>query len=147
MTTDEREIRRKLAVLKRAEEIGSAAKAYRYFGIPRSTYFRWRKAYVEHGEQGLINKKPIPGSHPNQTPMEVVEKILYLRKKYHLGPIRIMWYMARYHDLRVSDATISRVLSDTVSVDCRVMWGGVRFIPNDMRSRCQTTISRWMSSS
>jgi len=42
--------------------------------------------------------------------MEVVEKILYLRKKYHLGPIRIMWYMARYHDLRVSDATISRVL-------------------------------------
>jgi|TARA_R110002124_G_scaffold286915_1_gene469152 transposase InsO family protein len=42
--------------------------------------------------------------------MEVVEKILYLRKKYHLGPIRIMWYMARYHDMRVSDATISRVL-------------------------------------
>ena len=110
MTTDEKEIRRKLAVLKRAEEVGGAAKAYRYFGIPRSTYFRWRKAYLEHGEQGLINKKPIPGSHPNQTPMEVVEKILYLRKKYHLGPIRIMWYMARYHDMRVSDATISRVL-------------------------------------
>jgi len=45
MTADEKEIRRKLAVLKKADEIGSAAKAYRYFGIPRSTYFRWRKAF------------------------------------------------------------------------------------------------------
>ncbi|WP_417625106.1 IS481 family transposase [Paremcibacter congregatus] len=110
MTNDEKEIRRKLAVLKRAEEVGSAAKAYRYYGIPKTTYFRWKKAYRAHGEQGLINKKPIAKRHPNQTPDEVVEKILYLRKKYHLGPIRIMWYMARYHDLRVSDATISRVL-------------------------------------
>ncbi|MFC3052340.1 IS481 family transposase [Kordiimonas pumila] len=110
MTNDEKEIRRKLAVLKRTEEVGSAAKAYRYYGIPKTTYFRWKKAYRAHGEQGLINKKQIAKRHPNQTPDEVVEKILYLRQKYHLGPIRIMWYMARYHDLRVSDATISRVL-------------------------------------
>ena len=105
MANDEREIRRKLAVLKKAEEIGSAAKAYRYFGTPKSTFFRWRKIYLEFREQGLINKKPIPRSHPNQTPDEIVEKTLYLRKKYHLGPIRIMWYMARYHELRVCEVT------------------------------------------
>jgi transposase InsO family protein len=110
MTNDEREIRRKLAVLKRAEELGSAAKAYRYFGIPKSTFFRWQKSYRQFDEKGLVNKKPIPHSHPNQTPDEIVEKILYLRKKYHLGPIRIMWYMARYHELRVCEATISRIL-------------------------------------
>jgi hypothetical protein len=27
-----------------------------------------------------------------------------------LGPTRIMWYVARYHSMRVSDATIYRVL-------------------------------------
>ena len=64
----------------------------------------------QHGEEGLRRKKPIAKSHPNQTPDEIVEKILYLRRKYHLGPIRIMWYMARYHQMRVSDATIYRVL-------------------------------------
>jgi transposase InsO family protein len=110
MTDDEREIRRKLRVIKRAKEIGSAAKAYRYFGVPRTTFFRWLKRYRELGEQGLTNKKPIAGTHPNRTPDEIVEKILYLRKKYHLGPMRIMWYMARYHDLKMSDATIYRVL-------------------------------------
>ena len=63
-------------------------------------------------EDGLRCKKPIANSHPNQTPDEIVEKILYLRRslEYHLGPVRIMWYMARYHQMRVSDATIYRVL-------------------------------------
>ena len=110
MNSDERDIKRKLRVIKKVEEIGEVARTCRYFGVPRSTYCRWCKRYLEHGEQGLINKKPIPNSHPNRTPDEIVEKILRLRKKYHLGPMRIMWYMARYHDLRVSDATIYRVL-------------------------------------
>ena len=110
MTNEESEIRRKLRVIERAEEIGSAAKAYRYYGVPKSTFYRWRQLYREQGDNGLINRKPIPGTHPNRTFDEIVEKILYLRKKYHLGPMRIMWYMARYHDLKVSDVTISRVL-------------------------------------
>jgi transposase InsO family protein len=110
MTNEESEIRRKLRVIERAEEIGSAAKAYRYYGVPKSTFYRWRQLYREQGDNGLINRKPIPGTHPNRTFDEIVEKILYLRKKYQLGPMRIMWYMARYHDLKVSDVTISRVL-------------------------------------
>ena len=110
MTNDEREIRRKLKVLEHAEQSGNNLKTCRYFGIPKTTFYRWRAAYHKYGEQGLINKKPIPGSHPNRTPDEIVEKVLYLRKKYHLGPMRIMWYMARYHDIRISDATITRIL-------------------------------------
>lgn len=110
MTQDEKEIRRKLRVLEHAQGIGNVAKTCRYYGIPRSLFYVWRKAYQMRGLEGLKNKKPIPKSHPKQTPAEVVEKILYLRKKYHLGPTRIMWYMARYHQMRVSGATIYRVL-------------------------------------
>ncbi len=110
MTTDEKEIRRKLRVLEHAQDSGNIAKTCRYFGLPRSLFYLWLAAYREHGSDGLKRKKPIPKSHPNQTPPEIVEKILYLRKKYHLGPTRIMWYMARYHQMRVSDATIYRVL-------------------------------------
>ena len=110
MKADEREIRRKRRVLEHADESGNVAKTCRYFGIPRSSFYRWRNVYLEHGEDGLRCKKPIAKSHPNQTPDEIVEKIMYLRRKYHLGPVRIMWYMARYHQMRVSDATIYRVL-------------------------------------
>jgi hypothetical protein len=37
-----------------------------------------------------------PHNHPNKTPDEVVEKILHLRRTYHMGPIRIVWYLYRY---------------------------------------------------
>jgi IS30 family transposase len=110
MTTDEREINRRRRILDHADESGNVAKTCRYFGIPRSLFYVWRNAYRQHGDEGLRRKKPVPKSHPNQTPDEIVEKILYLRRKYPLGPVRIMWYMARYHHMRVSDATIYRVL-------------------------------------
>jgi transposase len=110
MRAAESEIRRKRRVLEHAAENGNVAKTCRYFGVPRTSFYRWRKAYQEHGEEGLRCKKSIAKSHPNQTPDEIVEKILHLRQKYHLGPVRIMWYMARYHQMRVSDATIYRVL-------------------------------------
>jgi transposase-like protein len=76
MKADEREIRRKRCVLEHANESGNVAKTCRYFGIPRSSFYRWRNVYLEHGEEGLRSKKPIAKSHPNQTPDEIVEKIL-----------------------------------------------------------------------
>ena len=110
MKAEEREIRRKRRILDHAVKSGNIAKTCRYFGVPRSLFYVWRNAYQKNGEEGLRRKKPIARSHPNQTPDEIVEKIQHLRRKYHLGPIRIMWYMARYHHMRVSDATIYRVL-------------------------------------
>jgi transposase InsO family protein len=110
MTNDEREIQRKLRALQYAEKVGDARKACRYFGIGKSSFYRWRKAYREHGEAGLINAKSIPKNPANRTPPEIVEKVLYLRRKYHLGPIRIVWYLERYHDIKISDAGVYRIL-------------------------------------
>jgi hypothetical protein len=44
MTKDQREIQRKLRILRYAEEIGHVAKTCRYFGIGRASFYRWRKA-------------------------------------------------------------------------------------------------------
>jgi transposase InsO family protein len=110
MNNDQREIQRKLRVLEHADRIGSIAKTCRYFGIGRASFYRWRDAYRRHGVEGLCNAKPIARSHPNRTPDEVVEKVLHLRRTYHLGPIRIVWYLERYHGIRVSDAGVYRIL-------------------------------------
>lgn len=110
MTNEERHIQRKLRVLRHAEKIGNACKACRYFGIGRSSFYRWRDAYQRLGEAGLKNAKSIPKNPANQIPPEIVEKVLYLRRKYHLGPIRIVWYLARYHGIKISDAGVYRIL-------------------------------------
>jgi len=62
--------------------------------------YRWRQAYAERGEAGLINAPPIPKWHANRTPPEREDKVLYPRRKYHLGPIRIVWYLERYHGIQ-----------------------------------------------
>ena len=110
MTRDQHEIRRKLRILEHAEKIGDVSKTCRYFGIGRASFYRWRKKYADEGEAGLISARSVPHNHPQKTPPEVVEKILHLRRTYHLGPTRIMWYLERYHGIRVSDAGIYRIL-------------------------------------
>ena len=59
MTSDQREIRRKLRVLEHAEATGKVSKTCRYFGIGRASYYRWRHAYRVQGEPGLANKRSV----------------------------------------------------------------------------------------
>ena len=59
MNANDREIRRKQRILEHAVGSGNVAKTCRYFGIPRSSFYRWHKVYLEHGEEGLRCKKPI----------------------------------------------------------------------------------------
>ena len=102
--------RYKKVVLEYAELCGSDAKSYREYKVPKSTFCEWRKAYRMEGEAGLIRKKPIAKSHPRQLSPEVVEKILHLRRTYHLGPERITWYIERYHGIRTSCSSVYRTL-------------------------------------
>ena len=102
-----------------AEETGHVSRTCRYFGIGTSTFYRWRAAHRKHGEAGLVNRPPIPKWHANRTPVEIEEKVLHLRRKYNLGPMRIVWYLTRYHDIKISDATVSRMLKRNGVVRCR----------------------------
>jgi transposase len=110
MTKEDRDIQRKLKVLRHAKKSGYVARTCRYFGVGRSSFYRWKAAYEQRGEAGLINEKPVPKNPANQTPLEIVEKVHYLRSKYHLGSIRIVWYLARYHGIKISDAGVTRIL-------------------------------------
>ena len=110
MKGDELEIQRKLRVLEHADVSGNVRKTCRYFGIGRASFYRWQAAYRQHGEHGLINKKPIPKNPANKTAPEIEEKVLHLRRTYHLGPVRIMWYLKRYHAISISDANVYRIL-------------------------------------
>jgi hypothetical protein len=37
-----------------------------YFGVGRSTFYRWKAAYDQRGEAGLVNKKPFPRILPTR---------------------------------------------------------------------------------
>lgn len=106
---EELRIRFKLVVLEIAE-IGGATKACKEINVPRSTFYRWKKRYDQEGRSGLVRKKPVAYNHPRKTSPEVIAKILELRKDYQIGALRIKYYLDRYHGIKISESTVSRVL-------------------------------------
>ena len=94
-------LKRKLIVLEYARVFGSNLEAYKACGIPKSTFYDWKKAFEEEGEKSLFYKKPIAKSHPGSLSQEVVDKILELRRVYFLGSRRITWYLERYHGINI----------------------------------------------
>ena len=110
MNKAQRDIRRKKRVLEHAARIGNVRKTCRYFGVARSGFYVWKKAYEMQGDEGLVNQKPCPYNPRLRTPPDIVEKVLHLRRTYHLGPIRIVWYLARYHGITISKAGVYRIL-------------------------------------
>ena len=62
MNKAQRDIRRKTRVLEHAARIGNVRKTCRYFGVVRSGFYVWKKAYETHGAEGLVNQKPCPSN-------------------------------------------------------------------------------------
>lgn len=106
----QRQIKRKLKILK-CERFGTnISKKCRHYGLSRETFYKWRRTYDQLGEKGLINSKPCPENHKLRTPKETEDKILHIRKNYHLGAQRISWYMIRYHGIKISVHGVQNVL-------------------------------------
>jgi transposase InsO family protein len=80
------------------------------FNVTKTSFYKWKRAFVEGGREGLKRKKPIAYHHPRKTPKHIIDLILELRGSYQLGPERIKWYLERYHDIKISESTVSRTL-------------------------------------
>ena len=102
-------IRLKLTVIEYAKYFG-ITEACREFNVPHSTFYCWKQTHEYEGRAGLYRKKPIAYNHPRKTAPEVVGKILELRSAYQIGALRIALYLDRYHGIKISESTVTRVL-------------------------------------
>jgi transposase len=99
-----------LKALNHAKQSGNISQTCRYFGICRESFYKWKRAYEKDGEQALVNNKPCPENPKLRTPPEIEEKILYLRRTYHFGQLRIAWYLQRYLGIKISSGGVYYVL-------------------------------------
>ena len=128
----ERRAKHKLAVLKHVEEVsGSVSATCRYYGISRTCYYKWLKRYEDEGFEGLKDRSSAPHNSPKATNAEVVEKILWLRQRYHFGPGKIAMYLERYHQIKISPSGVWRILHKA----------GVNRLPASQRYKRRET--RW----
>lgn len=144
MTDEERDIQRKLRVLQHAEKVGNARKACRYFGIGRSSFYRWRDAYQKLGEASLKNAKSIPKNPANQTPTEIVEKVLYLRRvSPRADQDRLVFGALPRHQNLGCRGLPSSAMASTA---CPEAHECVNCTPSAIKNRCQDITSKWTSS-
>ena len=100
---------KKILVLQYVKDFKSVNKVLKDFNIPKSTYYKWKKAFDKDGAGGLLRQHPVAYNHPNKIKEDVIDKVLILRKEYQLGYWRTKWYLERYHDINVSESSVPRI--------------------------------------
>ena len=103
MTTLTQSSRRKLSLLKLAEELGNVSKACQIMGYHRDTFYEVKRAFQMGGVAGLVEQRRGPrGPHPNRVAPELEQKVLdYCLEKPTYGPQRIA------NELRLMEIDIS----------------------------------------
>jgi transposase InsO family protein len=103
MTALSQSIRRKLSLLKLAEELGNVSKACKIMGYHRDSFYEVRRAFQSGGVAALVEQKRGPRSpHPNRVSPELEQMILqYALDKPTHGPQRVA------NELRLQGQSVS----------------------------------------
>jgi transposase len=143
----DRRARRRLAVLRHAEEItGNMALTCRYHGISRQVFDKWPQRYDQHGLDGLRDRSHTPPGQPNATRTKAVGKLISLPQHDHFGPAKIAMYLRRYHDIQISHSGVWRVRK-RLARNRLPATSALTDAGSAMRSRCPATGSSSTSSS
>lgn len=78
MTAKKKLAHKRLTLLQLAEKLGNVSKACRMHKVSRSQFYEYKRSFQEFGLEGLIDKPPIPGSHPNELSEDVKNRIIEL---------------------------------------------------------------------
>jgi len=89
----------------------SVKKTLKELGINSSTFYNWYKRYLEHGYNGLADKKPTPRKFWNRIPEDVKEHIVEVALDYpEKSPREIAWFITDNEGYYISESTVYRIL-------------------------------------
>jgi transposase InsO family protein len=100
----------KLDVVKRinsGEKIGALLSE---FQLSPSVVAKWRRAYEDHGAEGLKNKSSRPHNQPKKTTQWLIDKVLGLKKsRPELGISATSEHLARFEAVNISPNTVGKI--------------------------------------
>ena len=111
MHGNQEELQRRRIWVQLYAETKDAGLVCRRCGISRPTLRLWWERFLSKGEAGLVSLSRRPHHSPGRIlDQERIGRILVLRDERKLGPKRIQAELLRHHDIRLSTATIWKVL-------------------------------------
>ena len=89
----------------------SAKKTLDELQVPRSTFYRWYKQYLEEGEEGLVDHRPNPRQIWNRIPQEVKQQVVELALEHpDRSPRQIAWLFTDQKGYFISESSTYRIL-------------------------------------
>jgi transposase InsO family protein len=106
MTATTKIAKTRLSLLQLAEQLRNVSEACRRRGVSRSQFYEYKRAFQEHGFEGLKDLPPIPKSCPHETPAAVKEKVISLSIEHPAwGQVRVSDQL-RLEGISVSPSTV-----------------------------------------
>jgi transposase InsO family protein len=113
-TTEQEKLRQAKARLRRIQHFEqvthNVSRTCRFFGVSRGQFYTGLRRSRQHGLEGLKNLKSGSRKPHFATPPHIVALILRVRAERQYGPIRICFYLQRFHQVYVSIPTIYKIL-------------------------------------
>jgi putative transposase len=79
--------------------------------VPRSTFYRWYKQYLEEGEAGLVDHRPNRHQIWNRIPQEVKQQVVELALEHpDRSPRQIAWMFTDEKGYFISESSAYRIL-------------------------------------
>ena len=100
----------RLSVLKLAEKLGNVSKACRQRGMARTQFYEWKRRFQPYGLEGLVDLPPVHKTHPQTTPPEVVERILFLSLQHPAWGCDRLSDLLKLEGVSVSSPTVQSIL-------------------------------------
>lgn len=70
---------------------------------------RWIAAYKRGGEEALNPRSTRPNIHPEETPIQIKERVIRLRKETKLCALKLKWRLAK-QGIHIHERTIGKIL-------------------------------------
>ena len=102
----------RLGWFRKAEELGNAAAACRYYGVPRRTYYYWHKKWITSGKQltSLYDEPRTPKSHPSDPDEETVSLVVQLRLGMRYGEDALAVVLRRDYGVALTHHGVGNIL-------------------------------------
>lgn len=106
------ETRKKVILFLMAFRYQNISLACLKLGYQRSYFYFWfnRLKEANFDIKSLEERSRRPGSHPKKTPIEIVDKIISLRKQTNYGPDRLQYHLEQLYNLHLPTSTIGHIL-------------------------------------
>ena len=101
----------RLTVLELAQALGNITEACRRHGMDRTSFYEWKRRFQTHGLDGLKDLPPVPKSHPQTTPKEVVDRILTLALEHPAWGCHRLSDLLALEGIVVSGPTVQSILA------------------------------------